>query len=586
MPTDVVGSGGRQDSLRAGLALFERMWRAGVPDPPRWVHPMPEAGLLAWLRRLLGDRLHTEDGERALAGWLGADLFGLRRLPPAPGFVGGMEFARLRPEHVGPLLRRISLTRPAPSPEELTATALDAEHATVFRARRAPGDRGWGQPAGAGAPTLGETVEIPFVVHGIWLGQPMPVVTAFREHYAAAARRFPEATVVLWTDIPRARAAAVLAELEPRSRPAPPPAEGPADDRLADVRPLVTWARDSGVALVNVHEVFHAGHPLYLHPQYVLEMAKQRPRGYTSATDHLRVELVHTFGGLYIDGDIRFDAGPPGGAEPASLPGLFAAVAAAPVACTLNVLPAGVSNDLILGPARHPLLRLWMECARLNYSQPQREIAGGLEVMARPYVGHSHQGLRHLAPHRTGRVHHAALELTGVTRDDLVPTAGAVVPANEVTWVPKGRDRADIRLTGDSFLPRMPGADRDEVLERTMGLATFLIWQLVAREGNLYLSAVEPVVAALPDPDAVWTALLRLLAALEPVRAAVTSITAQRLGEGGAPEHLWLPPQAAALIDDTSVAVSWFGRDPAEPDRPVWLLDEVVAPAALRRPGA
>ncbi|MCL9797916.1 hypothetical protein MXD58_027130, partial [Frankia sp. AgKG'84/4] len=508
-----------------------------------------------------------------------------------------------------------------------------------------PGD------ADGAAPPLGETVEIPFVVHGIWVGQPMPAVTAFRENYAAAARGFPAATIVLWTDLPRARAAAVLAELEPKSAPAADPASPPdvkdpaadpaadpalppdvkdpaagspaaarsadrpsadsqtGDDPLADARALVTWARECGVALVNVHEVFHAGHPLYLHPQYVLEMAKQRPRGYTSATDHLRVELVHTFGGLYIDGDIRFDAGPPraeqsdlaeqpggagprGGAEagggpaPASLPELFAAVAAAPTAFTLNVLPTGVSNDLILGPARHPLLRLWMECARLNYCQPQREIAGGLDVMARPYVGYAYQGLRHLAPHRTGRVHHGALALTGITRDDLVPTAAAVVPANEVTWVPTGRDRADIRLTGDSFLPRLPGADRDEVLERTMGLATFLIWQLVAREGNLYLSAIEPVVAALPDPDAVWIALLRLLAALEPVRAAVTSITTQRLGEGGAPEHLWLPPQAAALIDDTSVAASWFGRDPAEPDRPVWLLDEVVAPAALRRPGA
>ncbi|WP_133150813.1 hypothetical protein, partial [Frankia canadensis] len=617
MPHESDADRRRRESMRAGLRLTALMCREADLAAPAWQHPVPAPDLLAWLRRLLDARLHTPAAERALAGWLGADVFGLRRLPAPPPFLAGVDLAALPPAHVGPLLRRLSLTRAAPTAADLTPAALDTDTATVFRARRPASARYWGQPAatvragsepgldggseadpapGPGrAPALPETVEIPFVVHGIWVGQPMPQVTAFRDHYAAAARRFPEATIVLWTDIPRARAAAVLADPD-----APPSG---VDDPFGDARQVVRWARDAGVALVNVHEVFHAEHPLYLHPQYVLEMTKQRPRGYTSATDHLRVELVHTFGGLYIDGDIRFDAGPdpagphpagPDGAAadlagpastgpvPASLPELFAAVAASTVGFTLNVLPSGVSNDVILGPARHPALRLWMECARVNYFRHQRVIAGGFEAMTRAYVGQSHHGLRHLAPHRTGRVHHHALDLLGITRDDLVPTAGAVVPANEVTWVPRSKEYADIRLTGDSFIP-VEGrpAGRDEVLERVMGLATFLIWQLVAREGNLYLSAVEPVVAALPDPDAVWIGLLRFLASVAPVRTAVTSITAQRVGENGAAEHLWLPPEAEALLDRTASPPTWFGRDPAADVVADWMYERLAETYAL-----
>jgi len=569
MSPDSAVAGRQRDSARAGLRLYERMCRAANLAAPPWQYPTPPAELLAWLRRLLDERLHTPSAERALAGWLGADLFDLCRLPAPPPFLAesGIDLAALSPEHVGPLLRQLSLTRPHPPTAAELATP-DAASA-VFRTRRTAVGRRFGQPESANVPLLPEMAEIPFVVHGIWIGQPMPQATAFRDNYAAAARAYPEATVVLWTDITRARAEAVLAQPEP-----PPPG---VEDPLRDARDLVLWARDSGVALVNVHEVFHAGHPLYLHPQYVLEMTKQRPRGYTSATDHLRVELVHTFGGLYIDGDIRFDGG--------GIPALFEAVAASTLGFTLNILSQGVSNDVILGPARHPVLRLWMECARVNYYRLQRDIAGGFEAMRRPYAGQSHHGLRHLAPHRTGRVHHQALELLGITRDDLVPTGDAVVPANEVTWVPRRKEYADIRLTGDSFVPTQGRpADRDEVLERVMGLATFLIWQLVAREGNLYLSAVEPVVAALPDPDAVWIGLLRFLATVEPVRMAVTSTTAQRVGEAGSPEHLWLPPEAEALLDRTATPPTWFGRDSAAPDTPVWLLDEVVAPAALRRP--
>ncbi|KQC35939.1 hypothetical protein [Frankia sp. ACN1ag] len=575
--TDQQAERRRQASVRGGVDLAGRMGRAANRRPPAWPLEAPRGETLSWLRRLICAPLHTPDAERVLAARLGADLFDLRRPPPEPAFLAGVDIGNLRPEHVAPFLRRISMTRPVPSAEELSEESLEADRGAVSWARRSADERRWGQAADTGVPLLPEVVGIPHVVHGIWLGQPMPARTAFRDNYGAAARRYAgQVTVVLWTDIPRAQCAAVLAE------PAPPVG---ADDPLRYVRTLATWARDNDVALVNVDEVFHADHPLYLRPQYVLEMAKQRPRGYTSATDHLRVELVHTFGGLYIDGDIRFDAGSPEGGHPGSVPELLAAVAASTCGFTLNILSIdiGISNDLIVGSARHPALRLWMECARLNYFPLQREIVGGLGMMARPYVGASHQGLRHLAPHRTGRVHHVPLELLGITRDDLTPTGGAVITTNEITWVPRGRERVEFDVTGAD--PADP-ATRDEVLTRTMGLVTFLLWQLVAREGNLYLSAVEPVVLALPDPDAVWIALLGFLAAANAARVLVTSVTDHRRGEDGTLEYVRLPREAEAFLDREASPPSWFGSELAEGDRPMWLLDEAVTPVALRTPSA
>jgi hypothetical protein len=130
----------------------------------------------------------------------------------------------------------------------------------------------------------------------------VPASSVFWRNYAAGADRYAgRVDFVVWTDIPRHRFARAAA-----SPPAPP---GQADP-LADVRALLGWARQHGILLVNVFEVFHAEAPMTLHAAYTLEMAKQLPRGYASASDHLRVEIVHRLGGLYADGDMIFV--PPG----------------------------------------------------------------------------------------------------------------------------------------------------------------------------------------------------------------------------------------------------------------------------------
>ena len=75
----------------------------------------PEPGLLVRLREIMGESLYTDADARDGANWLGSDPFRLRELPPAPGFLAGVETKTPAPEHVASLLRQLSLTRPAPN---------------------------------------------------------------------------------------------------------------------------------------------------------------------------------------------------------------------------------------------------------------------------------------------------------------------------------------------------------------------------------------------------------------------------------------------------------------------------------------
>ncbi len=241
--------------------------------------PPPPDRELEWLRRNVGLPVHTPGYEREVARLTGPDLFGLGWLPPPPRFLAGVDAGALRPEQVAPFLRLTSMTGPAPAAADLSAAALDSDPGQVSRFHRTASQRQWGQPASPGVPLLPAHTVIPHVVHGIWLGGPVPEDSVFRRNYAAGARRYAGAVdFVVWTDVPREYFDAA------RAAPARP---GP----LAAVRSMLAWATRNGIHLVNVHEVFHAGQPMTLHLQYTAEMAKQVPRGYAGASDHLRLEI-------------------------------------------------------------------------------------------------------------------------------------------------------------------------------------------------------------------------------------------------------------------------------------------------------
>ncbi|MGD0559462.1 MAG: hypothetical protein ABSA93_31380, partial [Streptosporangiaceae bacterium] len=491
------------------------------------------------------------------------DLFGLLDLPPAPAFLDGCDPGALPPELAAPFLRRLSMTRPAPTPAaDLIPAALAADPGLVTRVARDPHSRHWDQAPAAGAPLLPAEVSIPHLVHVIWLGGPVPENTRLRRIFGYAADRFhDEADFVVWTDVPRA--AFTAAET------VPPPG---APDPHAAVRSMLTWARDHGIHLINVHEVFHASHPMTLHAPFTAEMAKQLPRGYAGASDHLRLDIIHTFGGAYTDGDNYLGTTPDGTPLPASLTSLFHNVASSPHAFALHVIPEGINNDIVIAPPRHPVITLWRELARANYWDTQPELYSGLPDMQRRYARRPVVGLlRYSVVFRSGRVHHRVRKLLDInTLDDprLVRVSSVIRHGSELSWT---SDKPPVPVT--------PARARDT----TARVITTLARQLFTREGDLHLTGVAPVIAALPDPDAVWTATLTILAELIAAGAVppVTSVTRFRWSDNGAPQHAFLPPEAEALLDRDPAPGPWLGRTIAAPGDPAWILDEAVTPGRL-----
>jgi hypothetical protein len=110
-----------------------------------------------------------------------------------------------------------------------------------------------------------------------------------------------------------------------------------------------------------------------LHAPYTAEMAKQLPRGYAGASDHLRLDIIHTFGGLYTDGDNH----PAPQSTSNTLTTTLHHVANSLHAFTIHAKPDGINNDVIVAPARHPAITLWLELDRASYAFPQQHLFGG-----------------------------------------------------------------------------------------------------------------------------------------------------------------------------------------------------------------
>ncbi|MFY1632198.1 hypothetical protein ACN27F_02750 [Solwaraspora sp. WMMB335] len=506
--------------------------------------------LLGWLRSVVGgDRLYEYGVEEAAARrWLGGDIYGHRHPRPAPDFLAGLDVRALPPRLVAPFLRRMSLTRPRPTAAELTPAALADEAAPVSAAERDPAAPAWADTGAVPVPPLPALIEIPRVVHGIWLGRPMPQSSVFWQRYGDLARGYAgELDVVLWTDLSRDRL------------------DTPAAARL------LGWARAHGIHVVDAAEIFHATAPMLLHSQYALEMCRQLPAGFAGASDHLRVEIAYRFGGLYADGDMVF--------APTGIPELLDRVAASPCGFALNAVGRlAVSNDLIAAPAGHPALALWREIGRLNYYRPVGDLYGGTaRVLADPRRSGAAWTWT-VTPARSGRIQHHLLRRLGITGADLTRVQPTITFTNELSWVPPA--------TGEPPVPHPDGADVLPVLQRTIA---YLRWQLLARGGDLHLSAVSPIIAGLPEPDLAWSALIAALRPLGRDLPEIRSATVARRYDNHVVRQVTLPPAARALLRPAS-GDDWLGAGHDGGRRQVWFLGEQVMPARLagppRRPAA
>jgi hypothetical protein len=553
------------------------------PVPAAW--PC-EPALLDWLREMTHPGLYTWTAEEILARrFVGGDIFGNRRPPSAPEFLTDVDLRAVPPNLVAPLLRRLSMTRPAPAAADLTVAALSGAAGRVSTCHRDERARRWGRPGPA--PQLPSTTMVPHVVHGIWLGGALPPGNSFWTNYATAADTYAgEIDFVLWTDIPRERFDAARTHAEP---------EPDRDHPPAPVRDLLAWAVTHDIHLVNVAEVFHATAPMTLHHPYLLECGQLTPRAFAAASDHLRVEVVHRFGGLYADGDLHLAgcyspsevdgdvsdvdgrpsdvdndsgyrlfrgrwAGPADADGPDRLPDLFDRVAASTAGFTLHAVADGiVLNDVIVAPARHPALSLWIEGARYNYLRGQRDLFrsdGG----APRWWGEPDSWTWAVTPSRSGRVHHWLLARLGLTGADLVKAAPAIRAHSELSWLPPVNGDPPVRCSGTDPLP---------TLRRCLDL---LRWQHRSRSGDLYLTGVASHVRGLPDPDTGWTALLLAFADLSADLGPVVSVTDARRNQDGSTDSVELPAEARALLDLAGT------------DAGTWFLGERVTPAKLRAP--
>jgi hypothetical protein len=541
---------------------------AGLVNVPASESLIGDAELVGWLRRLTGAPVGSPRYEQELAQRTDPDWFALRALPSAPPFLRGTDPAALRPELVAPWLRRLSMTRPAPTAQELSPAALAAEPGPVTRMRRGTRARRWGQPPRSGAPLLPAETVIPHVVHGIWLGGPLAPGSRFARNFAAAARRYAgQLDFVVWTDVPRGT-------FDEAAR-IPP---GGDHDPLKPARAMLAWARRHGIHLLSIHEVFHAGQPMLLHAQYTAELAKLLPRGYCGASDHLRMEIIYRFGGAYVDGDNKLDTDASGRPLCGTLPGLFADVAASVPGFTLHLNGNGLNGDVVIAPARHPALRLLLEMARASYFFTQRQLLGGTDQMARRFAGRPAwlRWRRYTVPRRLGWVMSAALGPLGFSVESglLARSDKAIAAGSELSW-----SRAEIPANKAALT-------HEQVTDRVVGAVATLARQLYSREGDLHLTAVAPVIAALPDPGAAWIAILALFAQLIALGAIspVTSVTQFRWADDGTAERVALPPEAEAVLDRIPAGQEWLGSGIAAPGQPAWLLDEAVTPARLRWP--
>ena len=79
------------------------------------------------------------------------------------------------------------------------------------------------------------------------------------------------------------------------------------------------------------------------------------------------------------------------------------------------MLPAGINNDLIIAPARHPAITLWRELARGSYLFTQAQLFGGIGKMALRYIGRSADQffLRYTVPLRSARLQRSLFDQLG-----------------------------------------------------------------------------------------------------------------------------------------------------------------------------
>ncbi|BBX39881.1 WXG100-like domain-containing protein [Mycobacterium simiae] len=452
------------------------------------------------------DRIQTERarGQRRPASAedrFGPDPFGLRDPAPTPEVLRNVRLADVSTEELGSHLRSL----------DLAGTGEDKEpsHDQIWSEQAPPDGKWWWPedlPEGSDPlpdlPPLPERLEMPKLVHSIWLGGPL---TDGRGATEEIRRNLEELSskaqtqgmqVALWTDVTRA-------EFEKNT---------------GDVAAMRDWARSHNIFLLNTDEVFHGGEPMRLDTEYRLETGKGTPAGFTAASDILRLEILYRFGGIYTDGDNRvYD-----------LAGLRGHLRAPGFAA--HGTPPNLNNSALLAARKHPFVASLLDTIADNYRLRQDELQAHNHVTinsrrqhADHYVGRMALRRRSVTE-RTGPTNlEPARERLGLT--EVVPRIreDKIQMASAKTWL-----RDSVR--------RYPPEKTSWVLQHAI---SGLIWDLRNRRGDLNLVAVAPLIEGLSNPAAGWEAVVGYIHRIPQLRLQVQSVTYSHIEyDDSAVEHL------------------------------------------------
>ena len=442
---------------------------------------------------------HAPDGFEDIGG---PDVLGIRAVGAKPPFLSGRNLDDLPHGNLPHFFDGIDLARRSGPPHDL---------GNLFSG-----------PEAARTPT-----PIPRLLHSIWLGGPLHADGGDRQNFMDTMGSNADKTgftSVLWTDVPRG-------EIEQIRALAP---DAPRTERQEQVQQMLDWAENHNVRLANVDEVFAGADKAELHAEIATERARTTGSGYAGASDLLRLDILHRFGGVYTDGDNKATAelaGLVGRIENDTEHGQFA----------LSKLDKAYNNSAFIAPPRNRIVRDYRDDLKERYAAPLTDLIAEKDVQGDKTVLQQYKNLQDTDNIRFANrdVRTEVITRTGPTSwryDDLArkATSGAhprswfpaitdehLKTGSESAWLTDATARPAAAHTpaaedasASDHASAVQQAPAHLAPEKTVKAAvTILHREAVNRGGVLHLPSVTDIVAkAAPEHrDEVWHAVLHTM---------------------------------------------------------------------------
>ena len=413
----------------------------------------------------------------------GPDVMGVRQVPAKPDFLGGRRLDDLPQENLDRFFAGIDLARTDGPPHDLT---------DLF--------------SGPGAQH--DPPQIPRVLHSIWLGGPLHTGDAAHRSFLDTMRDNAATTgltSVLWTDVPRHEIDA-LRRLAPGDEPS---------EREQRIQQMLDWAGTHNIRLAGIDEVFAGDDRAELHAEIATERGRGTKYSYATASDLLRLDIMHRFGGFYTDGDNRATghlATLIGEVEADTGHGQFA----------LSRLDGAENNSAFIAPAGNRIVEQYRATLKQRYALSLNDVlaekgAQGRDNqmqtwrdLTRPSLL-SHRNVRAEVINRTGPTPWLFAKLAAAVRDPAEPNTGS-------KWL-RGIDKADLDTGSASawvpnpHAPAGPPQAHPDPEKVVRAAVTILHREAASREGVLHLPSVMDVIAeAAPGhQEQIWHAVLHTM---------------------------------------------------------------------------